>query len=278
MNEAKWPSHVLVPLDGTAPSASVFPVAEQLARISRAPLHVLRVFTRHGPPDVSDQLGLTPEQVQGTIVEKAEGDAADGILAVAAGLKDVLIVMAMHGAVRPAGGMGSVAVKVVRSAACPVLIAHPGPHLWHWQFRRLLLPLNGSPDSASCICPAIRLMQLAGASASIVHVSAAARPAKAPGTLTTPRYVDQPQHEWPNWISEFLDRARYLCGIPKHVKLKFRMAKGDPAAEILRVAREEQSDLLVTSWKKVFELGRAATLKSIIRDAPCPVLILPIVS
>ena len=38
----------------------------------------------------------------------------------------------------------------------------------------------------------------------VVHVTDVRAAPAEPGSLTTPRYVDQPQHEWPAWASEFI--------------------------------------------------------------------------
>ena len=95
------------------------------------------------------------------------------------------------------------------------------------------------------------------------------------GSLTTPLYLDQPQHEWPAWSSEFIGRLACVCPLAG-LRARLRLGRGDPAAEILRVAREESADLIVLAWKGDWAPGHAATLKAVVREAPCPTMVVRI--
>jgi nucleotide-binding universal stress UspA family protein len=91
------------------------------------------------------------------------------------------------------------------------------------------------------------------------------------GTLVSPRYVDQPQHEWPAWAQEFLDRLRAVGGARNGVDGRLAVARGDAGAAILEFARE--SDLIVMGWRGVLEPDRARTMQRVIRDTVCPVIV-----
>jgi hypothetical protein len=57
-------------------------------------------------------------------------------------------------------------------------------------------------------CAAVAAVQLAKqAGVELYIILAVADMARATtGALTTPRYVDQPQHEWPAWVHESMER------------------------------------------------------------------------
>jgi hypothetical protein len=91
-----------------------------------------------------------------------------------------------------------------------------------------------------------------------------------------PYYMDQPQHEWPAWGEEFLERITCLCSYPERIGLKLSLAVGEPGAEIVRFAQIHQVDLIILPWRGSIAPNRAATLKSVMKAAPCPILVLPI--
>lgn len=86
--------------------------------------------------------------------------------------------------------------------------------------------------------------------------------------------MDQPQHEWSAWTGEFLDRMCCLGQAPAAMQMRLLVAQGAPDGQIIRATHEHAADLVVLAWRGRFEAQRAATLKSVIRDAPCPGLVL----
>jgi hypothetical protein len=92
---------------------------------------------------------------------------------------------------------------------------------------------------------------------------------------TAPYYLDQPQHEWPTWTSEFIERLACICPL-RDLHVRLLLAHGNPGAEILRVAGEQSTDLLVLAWRGKWAGKRAETLKAIVREAPCPTMVVRI--
>src|SRR5690606_41650651 len=107
-----------------------------------------------------------------------------------------------------------------------------------------------------------------------VHVAAprAARRLQ-PGAMPPPRSIDHPQHEWPAWAQEFAGRlcARPAWGLEPLYPV---LTTGDPGPEIARFAREEGIDLVLIGWHGTLEGSRAAVLKTVIRNAAVPLLLL----
>ena len=90
------------------------------------------------------------------------GSVADSIVAAASALHAGLVVMATHGRVGPERWfLGSVADRVVRTAASPVLLVRPradgvAPAV---SVREILLPLDGSPAAEAALPAATVLAQ-----------------------------------------------------------------------------------------------------------------------
>lgn len=95
-----------------------------------------------------------------------------------------------------------------------------------------------------------------------VGTAAAAPPADA-GALPTPRYLDQPQHEWPAWGAEFLARARAIGKPPCDVKLRTLLCTEEIGQAIVRFASQNQTDLIVLAWRMSLDPGRARTMRMV---------------
>src|SRR3972149_2889669 len=105
--------------------------------------------------------------------------------------------------------LGRVAEKVVAATTRPVLIVKPEALLAAEArpIRRLLVPLDGTPKTAEALRPVSQLATVLGAAIDLLYVAA---PDQAPpverGSVGAPRYVDQAQHEWPQWTVEVIER------------------------------------------------------------------------
>lgn len=268
---------VLVALDGSQHALVALPVAQTLARLQGAVLHVLHVGEPLLPPrELLDRLGLTPEQLRGSVLDQRTGSPAEAIARAAEEWRSKQIVLCTHTCGEPSErALGSVAEEVLYLAPCPVVLVRPERGMAPWELRRILLPSNGTPTTAAAVHPALDLADLAQAELHVLHVAApVARQVTEPGTLVAPRYVDHPHYEWPAWEREFLERLRGLGHPPERLRMQLHLAAGDPGREIVRFARGNESDLIILAWRGHFEAERARTMKAVIRAAPCPVLVL----
>jgi nucleotide-binding universal stress UspA family protein len=134
------------------------------------------------------------------------------------------------------------------------------------------VPHDGTPSTSAALQPAAELAERSRAELLVVHVTdIKTAPAEA-GSLTTPRYVDQPQHEWPAWSTEFLNRLACICPLG-HLHVRMFLAHGDTAAEIIRLSERQCTDLIVLAWRGIWQAPRAAALKDVLRMAQCPVMV-----
>jgi nucleotide-binding universal stress UspA family protein len=215
--------------------------------------------------------------------EIAEGHTATEIVATANAMPADLLVLGTHGR----SGferlvLGSVAEKVLRKAACPVLTVPRGmadvmptsPVI----FKRILCAVDFSDCSIHALNYAMSLAQEADAHLTVIHV------------LELPPDVPREVHEnvaGPRSLREYIAlaeedrRARLKDAIPESVRAYCTVdtvfATGKPYREILRVASEEMSDVIIIGIH-----GRGAadllffgsTAQHVVRQASCPVLTL----
>jgi nucleotide-binding universal stress UspA family protein len=172
--------------------------------------------------------------------------------------------------------LGSVTEKVMRKATCALLTVPRNapdataavPTLFH----RILAAVDFSDVSLRALEYAVSLAEEEDGQLTVLHVTDAPRELArwAEHDEEGKRYVEQ----WKSYALERLtslvsDDARVYCHVRERVET------GDPSREILRVAAEQQSGLIVIGahGTGVFErLFVGSTAQHVVRHAPCPVL------
>lgn len=253
---------------------SAVPVAKTLAPLMRATIHFAYVAHEVTPAaEALKALGLEPHQLRGSVLSTDTGEPAEGILHLAHELQCALIVLCTHTAAeRTDKILGSTALGVVRDAICPVILVPPIRGITPWSLHRILLPHDGTPTTSAAIRPAAELALLAKAELDVLHVASShTHPPAERGTLTL-RYMDQPQHEWPDWAAEFLERLRCVCPLGA-LRVRMSLAQGEPGEEVLAYTARHETDLIVLAWRGEWEPERALTAKTIIHHATFPVMI-----
>jgi nucleotide-binding universal stress UspA family protein len=266
---------VLVPLDGSTHATTAIPVARGFGELLNATVALLHVSDDDlTAAALIDRMKLSGEDVPGHIIEHRSGAAAAAIVKEAGERHAAIIVMCPQ--IRTdlrSRALGSVAAAVLRTAPCPVVLVPPARGHKRWVLHRLLLPHDGTPTSAATIGPATDLALKAAAELIVLHVATPGPEAAAePGTLVSPRYVDQPQHEWPAWTKEFLARLCAVGCAREGTEMRLTVAQGEAGAAIVDFA--QQSDLIVLGWRGALEPGRARTMQRVIRDTSCPMIVL----
>ena len=298
---------ILCPIDFSDYSRRALDHAIAIARWYESTVTVLHVFSAapvaaFGPgPVVIEASVLTPvdrdqlladtkafaetESAPGITIEAVvrEGNTVAEILEQAASMKADLLVIGTHGR----SGferllLGSVAEKVVRKASCPVLTVpkqsqdavSAGPVL----YRRILCPVDFSDASLNALRYATSMAQEADGQLTVLHVVAhefenAADMASAVSDagMTIGSFVKQREEALRRRLQEAVATAPEFCSVES------LMTYGKPWREVLRIAAERQSDLIVMGVQ-----GRGAadllffgsTTQHVVREASCPVLTL----
>jgi nucleotide-binding universal stress UspA family protein len=208
-------------------------------------------------------------------------DAKAEIVKLATSTEASLIVMGTHGR----SGidhvlLGSVTEKVLHKAPCPILVVPPhAPSVDGGVspvFKRILCAVDFSAGSLRAVNVALELAQEADARLTLLHAiefPAALREV----VFSTDVDVDR-LHAAAE--AEFLRRLRAL--VPAQARtyctVASRVNEGKPAREIERVAASERADLIVMGVHgrgPVDLMVFGSNTNSVIRNAACPVLIVP---
>jgi nucleotide-binding universal stress UspA family protein len=157
---------ILVPLDGTESRDEILAYAQAIGAVKETGFTLLYVSPEAdsaeplptSPPDFL-QLLIAPLTAAGLSVntELRTGDAVDEIIKLANSLSASMVLMSTHGRT----GLdrireGSVTENVLKRSPCPVFILHstrpePADQRSADLFRRILVPLDGSDDSAAIL-------------------------------------------------------------------------------------------------------------------------------
>ncbi len=282
MSEPPLDQHdkVLVALDGSPAAATALPFARAVAEQLGARVEILHIAAE-GAPDVAvwERIHGPLLEAEAVQVRSRAGDPAAAILQELAHPDVVFVVLTTHGrVVEPGRRLGRVAEAVIAGATDPVLLVRPeavtqgtsAPPL-----RRLLLPLDGTPGTARALKPATELACRLAAAIDLLYVASRHDgPPTEHGSIGAPRYVDQPQHEWPQWASEVIDRlCACLAECPASVPVHMFLAQGEIGDEIARFAAEHEIDAIVLVRRSHLEIGRARVLRAVLERTPCPVLV-----
>lgn len=264
---------IVLPLDGSEHSRTAIPVARRLADLYGATLHVTYVGKgRFDRRDAATQLGFTAETSQ-IVFEQSSGNPAELVTRLIRELQDSVIVISTD--VRPQQRNrfdplteSIFATKPQRAVVLTDLANTP------WRLRKILLAHDGTPISHPATGPAADLALRADADVITVHVAARGeeRP-DAPGSIAAPFYVDQPQHEWPAWAQEFMNRVIAGGAPASDVQFKMAVTGGQAGSELAKEARQRDVDIVVMAWHGHWHEHQDCATRVVIRNAGCPVML-----
>jgi nucleotide-binding universal stress UspA family protein len=298
---------ILCPVDFSDHSRRALDHAVAIARWYQSTVTVLNVFSPApvpavGPgPAVFEPMVLTAvdrdqlladttafaaaEGAPGIAIEAVvrEGNPAREILEQATSMKADLLVVGTHGR----SGferlvLGSVAEKVLRKAGCPVLTvprglpdAMPvGPVL----YKRILCPVDFSDSSLQALAYAVSMASEADGQLLVLHVvtdelehTTDLASVVSDRGLTIGEFLKAREDALRRHLQDAVAGASEFC------RVEPLMTHGKPWREVLRLAAERQSDLIVMGVQ-----GRGAadllffgsTTQRVVREASCPVLTL----
>jgi nucleotide-binding universal stress UspA family protein len=296
-------SRILCPMDFSDFSQQAYAYAVAMARWYRARITTLHVVVNRPavemipslymatvPPmsltSLREELATRLEgiarpyapEVQTDVMVQEAPDIHREILTQADLLKADLIVMGTHGR----GGfdrvvLGSVTEKVMRKATSPVLVvpphAHDAPVSDPVRFHRILCPVDFSAGSLDALPYALSLAEEADAHLTLLHV------VEALAELYQPAMASPSSLEGIRAAAEASRLERLQSLVPDQVRtyctVETALAEGRASKEILRVATERDSDLIVMGVQGRSALDRmffGSNTHDVIRTARCPVL------
>jgi nucleotide-binding universal stress UspA family protein len=255
---------ILVALDGSALAEAVLPVAAVLAREHEAELVLFRAVAPEPLPAVPDEEAEADGYLAGVarrletmgvrrvrrLVVRAEADA--GIVEAAERQRADLVAMTTHGRTGLSRLLvGSVADRVVRRAAAPVLLVRGEPQWPTGRTTEVLVPLDGSP-LAEAILPAVE--RLAGPLDLAIHLFHAVEPTPA----VPPEIVGGPELSAAHRARE---AEQYLGAVAarledKGLRVRYAVRLGRAAEAIAAYVEEHGVGLVAMSTHGRTGLGR----------------------
>jgi len=292
---------LMVALDGSEFAEGALEPARDLARRSGAGIHLVSVH-EHGPGWASD-LWPTPEMDRwreeyvakvaallagetGTQLSTSlpGGDVAEALLSQAAAHHVDLLVLSTHGRGRISRSwLGNVAATVIHHATMPVLVVRPeegaeegeaGPALWSPP-GRILVALDGTPESERVMEPALALARLYGASLHLVRVAPFPRAYSSPYIPHAVQINQDVVNAAEAAARRYLDDARERL-VPEGVEADVAVVVTAQAARgILAEAAESGADLLAlaTHHGAIRRFALGSTADKVVRASAKPVLL-----
>lgn len=307
--------NILVPLDGSPFAEHALPLALGLARRSGANLHFTHAHVPAAPmygkygmiADMElERIARLNEQayldqlvhrvsapanvhVQTSLIE---GDACHAIKKQSAAVNADLVVLSTHGR-GPLSRfwLGSVAARLIRELPMPKLLVRPGVQPLDFAcepaLRRLLIPLDGTPEAEQILEPAVELGRLVGTEFLLLQavyplpVPVPTGPAESFfwGMNVTPAQIDQVRVRQQQLEAEALAYLETIAERLRAQSLKVEtrvVVCEQPATGILDGIETQSIDLvaLETHGRKGLErLVMGSVADKIVRGSSTPVLL-----
>lgn len=260
---------ILVPLDGSRLAEAVLPAAFAVAARCGSTVTLLHVLehnapeTVHGEPHLNDTeraeqylQGVAERYQNGNVAmelhvhENPEHDVARSIAEHAAELSVDLIALATHGS----GGLrgflfGSIAQQALRQTSVPVLLVRPDSNgLQRSNYRKVLVPLDGTPQARFALPVAIMLATVGAATLHLVRV--------VPTVGTMPGSTGTAATFSPSATAALLDIEGQEAGealsdlrteIPSSLHVTQEVRRGEIVDELLAGVEQSDADLVVMS-------------------------------
>jgi hypothetical protein len=252
------PMRVLAAVDDSICAATVLRTAALIGGALRLPTTALYVCEAddHAVHARAAETGIPLRVVTGAPVDRiAEAFARVGTIG-------VLGARARQDDPRPAGG---VAASVITVVSGPIVVVGPRTEApRHRALARLVVPLDGTTETADSVTPLVRLFVGGGLDVVLLHVF---------DRTTTPPFWDQPQHESRSWAQEF--RLRWEGDSGGDSGAGVRYSSGEAAKEILGALDAEDGDLLMVAWARDVSGDRAAVVKALLAESRVPIVLVP---
>jgi nucleotide-binding universal stress UspA family protein len=289
---------IMLPVDGSHFSELALPLALRVARRTGARLHLVRVHTvsvQTAESIVADNYDeLVRDWERDALTSAAERARMAGV-AVTAELLDgpvvtalqryieaaniELVVMSTHGrsGIKRAV-MGSVAEQCVRKTDVPILLLRPRADddvvptdFADW--RRIMVPLDGSEESEAVLPHAVKFARLAGAE--LVLMRAAVAPFDVAITIGPEALKDYLARVKAQAESYLLDIANSL---PADIKVTHATITAERAPEaIIHCAERESADLVAmatqgrSGWSRI---AAGSVAEAVLHRAATPILLI----
>jgi nucleotide-binding universal stress UspA family protein len=280
--------NILVPLDGSALAERVLPAALQLAEAKHGSITLLTVVAKKPGENVnlmakaiqtgeyeadlylrSVKKHLLPSVVPiktAVIIGKPDKD----IIQYAKEHETDLIIMSTHGRSGiTRWSFGRTADKVLRRSPCPTVILRSQYDIEPDQFKRILLPLDGSPLAERVLVAALEMAKDVDVELFMIHV---VERGSFYGFGHDEVHINQDIETAQTYLAELRDRA-----IPADVAVHSHVAVGSSADVIVDYAEAQAIDLIIVSSRGVSGFDSwmfGSVAEKVMKGAPCAILVI----
>jgi nucleotide-binding universal stress UspA family protein len=251
---------ILVPLDGSELAEKALPYTKTIAKSknSEVILFAVSITTSGGRRDrlLKTYMDVNAKSLKTNgikvSISVAYGDVAEEIIEYADKNKVDLIIISTHGYSGIKRWMlGSVTQKVLYGTCTPILLVKSkSPEISNVKFKKILLPVDGSPFSEATFPYVEELIRNTNAEVILVEVS---EPPMVPSYGNRPinptwvKYRDTLWAKLQQHASEYLEGVKSDL-IKRGIKIKSQVVKcevGETAHNIMQLAKKETVDLVV---------------------------------
>lgn len=196
----------------------------------------------------------------GVELRDAEGPPEQVIVA-AADEPDVAALVLGVGGLGDHRPAGYTAIEVITRVPKPVVVvpAHVSDPM---KLQRVLVPLEGTSESSRALAETIALADRYDLEILVLHVHA---------PEAVPAFSDHEHHERHAWDREFISRFVPIA----HDRVSLIRRVGDPADDVVAVARAVDADLIALGWSQRLDPGRAQVVRETLASSDVPVLLVP---
>lgn len=271
---------ILVPLDGSAVSARSLGCVMWLAGRLDASVHLLSAGRAELPVHDALRRLQVPEVFWSSVtLHRTDQPPEQGVLDAVEAYGVGLVVMTARGAAAdrplppddPLSELGHVTRWIAERCSVPVMVV-PMSYEERLPWTRALVPVSGEAEADEVLDLAVRLSHAVGMVVTAVHV---VEDDGASGLAAHARYADAPHHEYPSRLQSLVER-----GLPDSTASETGciddvvLSRGDVADELLALVHDREADLLIIGWHGTFLAGHAGILRTLLRDASCPILLM----
>lgn len=269
-------SEIGVPLDGSKVAARGLGCAVWMASQLKGRVHILHIGAEPPRGDPLKALDV-PDKFRSIVdFHQVRGDPATEILAAEKRFGVDLIVLTARGesseakAPDPLKIVGHIAREVIEKSEAPVMLL-PLPYREALPWRSVLVPISGEAGTDESLSVALQLAQQLDLTISIAHVASSDGKH---GEFEMGITSDQPHHEYPHMLNEFVARSCPMASAEERKRIDdFCLCHGDIAQELLALIEKKRTSVLVVGWHGKFVSGHAHVLKTLIQKISCPLLL-----
>jgi nucleotide-binding universal stress UspA family protein len=247
---------LLAMLDNSLAASPVLAVARGLA-----PLLGCKVEAVHMLGD-GDWVARQVAQAGGIALYSRRGPLVDSLVEAGEAAHVTAVVIGARGTPGGPRPLGSTAMAVATRLGKPLVVVPPdtppdGP------VRRVLVPVEGPGSPSPPPRVIVDLAETAEVDLVVLHVLE---------EHALPAVTDQPQHEWPAWGREFINRyCRW-----HHGALRLETRVGRARDLVPRVAEEVAADLVALGWSQELGPEHAPIVRGVLERCRRPVLLVPV--